>query len=296
MSNVALNSGCLKCLCLLMVFVVICQADIYNGGFEIADPCQTQDFTTPDGWGCENYAAKVGHFLPQPQAGAGRNNPFDWKIDYTIGLFPFEGHSYLLVSTGPDPNETIPDPGMNVRTEAVQEITVSEGEMIQGMYFFGTCDYYGWNDTAEIMLWPTRDLTLTDIELVRISVLDVGDNSSTLGWQRFEYVFDANQAGAYDLAIAVWDVDDGSLHTYFAVDALSLCNVPVTNSDINLDCEVNFLDFTILADDWLEDCSVANYACDPNNNGCFIGTNLADSNFVNANDLGVFVQDWLEGF
>ncbi len=277
---------------LLVVFSSVCAADIFNGGFEIAEPNGAQDFNAPWGWTCTNYAAKVGHFVPTYSGG--RNNPFAWRIDYNAGLFPFEGNSFLIISTGPDPNNTIPDAQMNVRTEAVQEITVSAGQMLQGMYFFGTCDYQSWNDTAEIVLLPTRDSNLAKIELLRIAVPDVNDNSSTLGWQRFERVFDANEAGVYNLSIAIWDVDDGSLETYLAVDALSLCDTPVTKSDINLDCVVNFVDFALLADDWLEDCTIANYASDPNNNSCFIGTNLDAYNFVDANDLEIFTQDWLK--
>ena len=281
-----MNYKHLQFILILCIVVPVC-AQIYNGDFEGEvelieqnDP-GVYDFNAPIGWERENYTAVVERFVPN-----GRSTY--WLIDPNTELYPFDGNFYLLLSTG----DYRPEPGEDMKTKVSQIITVSAGQTIKGVYFFGTCDYLHWDDTAEIVMLSENDTN--DVNLVQVSVADVGDYSSAIGWQKFEYIFAADQAGTYELNISIWDVDDGVLNSYFAVDSLILCDSAIGAADIDMDCTVNFKDFTLLANDWLQDCSDPNYLEDPNNN-CWYGTDIDDNGPVDANDLYMMSQFWLDG-
>src|SRR3990172_6451167 len=76
---------------------------IENSGFELYDYNATPNFSTPTGWERTNYTAVVGSF-------AGRFSDqryFNWSLDPNIGLIPYEGERFVVLSTGdfsPEPN------------------------------------------------------------------------------------------------------------------------------------------------------------------------------------------------
>jgi hypothetical protein len=257
-----------------------------NGGFELFDYNDIIDINTPTGWHCENYTAVVGNFIPHPEQG----NTTNWKINLTEGLHPFEGNSFLVLSTGDWPQGS-------TYAKVWQNITVGAGDKLTGAYFFGTCDYWDFNDFAYIKLIPVPggDPNYSDVNIVQVSLMSVGgDYSSLSGWKRFEYTFDADQAGTYELTLFVSDYRDNILDSYLAVDGLALCHNPPAKGDLNCDCIVNFVDFTILANDWWYNCNDQNVFNDPNRK-CLLGTDLTGDGPVDTNDLRVMSEYWLQG-
>jgi len=257
-------------------------ADIVNGGFEQSEPNDMLDFDPPFGWERENYAAVVNNFVPQPERGSTEN----WKIDVQAGLGPFEGQSFVVLSTG----DVESDP---MYAEIRQQIEISAGQKLTGVYFFGTCDYIPFNDYATITLVPDPNSSLTDIILINISVTDVGNYGSTDGWGLFEHTFSEAEAGTYEIVLLVHDVDDNIFKSYLAVDNITLCSPP-EYGDINHDCQVNMLDFAFMAVDWSNDCSDPNYLSDPNNR-CQYGTDINGDGPVDINDLWLMAENWLTG-
>jgi hypothetical protein len=273
--------------------------DPCNGRFELFDYNSAIDINTPIGWQHENYTAVVGYFIPQPQSGSTTN----WRIG---SLFPFEGEHFLVLSTGNMPRETI------TYSKIWQSVTIQGREKLTGVYFFGTCDYIAnypsFNDWAEIKLVHATDPNL-DVNIIHVAVENVGsfgagDNGSMSGWKRFEYTFDTNQEGTYDLTISVNDYGDAAYESYFAVDGLVLCHDPPQSGDLNCDCTVDFQDFALLAADWLCDCNDPNVHNDPQsdpnlyndpNSNCLLGTDLSGNGIVDTNNLQIISQHWLEG-
>lgn len=270
-----------------LVIIQICMpievyADIVNGGFEQSEPNAAIDANVPTDWQRENYAAVVSNFVPQPE----RGNTDDWKIDIVEGLDPFEGQSFVVLSTG----DILPDP---MYGRISQQIEVFAGQRLAGMYFFGTCDYIPFGDYAIITLTPDSNSSLRDIVLLSMNVDDVGSFSSMDGWGVFEHTFSQEEAGAYELALSVSDLSDIIYKSYLAVDNITLCYAP-EYGDLNYDCRVNFFDFAFISNDWLNDCSDPNYFSDPNSL-CEFGTDIDGDGPVDADDLYWMNQDWLTG-
>jgi hypothetical protein len=273
--------------------------DPCNGRFELYDYNAVLDINVPTGWQYKNYTAVVGHFVPQPENGRTTN----WRIS---SLSPFEGEHFLVLSTGNIPRNSV------AYAKIWQSITIQGGEKLTGVYFFGTCDYISnypsFNDWAEIKLVHATDSN-QDVNIIYVAVENVGsfgsdDNGSMSGWKRFEHVFEANQAGTYDLVISVNDYGDTAYESYFAVDGLVLCQDPPVTGDISCDCTVNFQDFAFLAADWLCDCNDPNVHNDPQsdpnlyndpNTNCLLGTDLTGDGPIDINDLQVMSGYWLEG-
>ena len=261
-----------------------------NGRFELFDT-SNPDFNTPTGWQHENYTAVVSHFVPNPLTPEeGQGIEPHWLLDPCIGLFPYEGNHFLVLSTGDINNHP------EVRYAKVwQTIPVAAGDTLIGAYFFGTYEapLTVYNDYAEIKL---VDPNLRGIVLVHVDVEDVGVLSSMKGWKRFEYTFDANQAGTYDLTIRVQDWDDQRYNSYFAVDGLVLCENASGGGDINLDCTTNFQDFALFAAGWFCNCNDPNNYNDPDpNSSCRLDIDLAGGGLVDTNDLQIMAEHWLEG-
>ena len=258
-----------------------CASEVNNGRFELYE---FNEVNVPTGWQCENYADVVGNFIPHPDQGGFTN----WRIDTTTGLFPFEGEHFLVLSTGDMPEQV-------TYAKVWQSITIDACDKLTGVYFFGTCDYKPFDDFAYIKLIPPPgDLNLSEINVVQISVLDLGDFSSMSGWKRFEYTFDINQAGTYNLTIFVGDYEDEYWDSYFIVDGIVLCHDPPAAGDLSCDCTVNFQDFAFLAADWLRNCNNPSDYNDPNSH-CLLGTDLTGDGPVDINDLQVMSEYWLEG-
>jgi hypothetical protein len=187
---------------------------ILNPGFEFADPGTS--FDTPTDWTVENYAADVDKFIPSEYSGS----KDAWKIDLNTGLEPYEGQKLALLTNG----------GSDVTYgKMYQQIYVGAGEKITGAYFFGVCDYTTWDDYAYIKLIALPGSGQTDIEIISVNLLDVGNYGSTEGWVEFEsIVFDATNAGRYILECAVYDKADSILESYFAVDGLAIVPEPAS--------------------------------------------------------------------
>ncbi len=269
--------------------VTILTAGVTNGGLEngsfetIDNPSRSElfDVDTPAQWEILNYTAVLDHFTPSPASRINNESSEDWDTNILDnGLYPVAGNSFVLLSTG-DIDLEPHNPG---HAQISQEFQALAGETLYGSYFFGTFDYGVWCDYATINLIQSEDPNKS-IPLVIVGInatqnpnaadypiqLDVEDHDSTQGWQSFEYIFTEETAGAYLFQVDIYDTQDNIYRSYIAIDGLGVCVRP-EYGDINLDCKVDMLDFTILADDWLCDCS------DP--------LNLPDPNDCSWTDLG----------
>lgn len=256
-------------------FTGFSSADILNGDFE--DFVNGVDFNTPADWNTVNYAAVVSSFVPQPIEGSVSN----WKIDINDpGLEPFEGDYFVVLST----SDMDPEPGIAKITQYIQ---VDINETLSGVYFFGTCDYYPYNDYATITLLPQSGSPLRDIILVDVALDDsnIGTFGSNDGWQHFEYTFNDIEAGDYLIEVTVNDYQDAIFKSYLAVDGFRICIKP-DGGDINNDCHVNLEDFALLSAHWLEDIN------DPN---WFDNADLIPDGVIDVNDLSEICNNWLEG-
>ncbi|OQY07491.1 MAG: hypothetical protein B6I25_01655 [Planctomycetales bacterium 4572_13] len=265
---------------LLVQAVGFCQ--IQNGRFEIPDPNRaTEWFTPPKYWDFENYANTLSEFTPQPA----HNQTIEWTIPS-----PFEGEYFLLLST-----EDVEGPGSDGQIKhsaAWQVLHARTGDVLVGAYFFGTCDYTPFGDIGTIVLEPNDPIDgLRPITLVDIEVSDIGNFGSTDGWQTFQHTFDSSQTGDYTIRCKVEDYTDKIYRSYLAVDNLRICSAIPAYGDLNMDCGVDLLDFSVLGSVWLADC---NDISDPN-----APCHLADmdkSGIVDPNDLVLMSEHWLEKF
>jgi hypothetical protein len=123
---------------------------------------------------------------------------------------------------------------------------------------------------------------------------------STGDWVEFEHVIEPNQVGPYILKCEVVDFRDAVVSTYLAVDGLGICRNGKPLSDLNDDCRVNLIDYSIFLEAWLSFCPDIvdpnimdpNDIADPN-----IPCQLADINnswFVDSNDLVIMSDEWLQ--
>jgi len=243
----------------------------------MSEPNDNFDFEIPTDWVCENYTAVDCNFVRDPYPPEG-DSKF-WKIDF---LEPYEGDKFVVLST----NDFVPDPE---HAKISQRVEFFAGQKFTGAYFFGTYDYLQWNDYALLELVPV-DTSMRSIVLVHINVQDVSDHSCMEGWEEFAHFFSEEDEGVYDIEISVTDYLDEDLASYFAVDGLDIC-WPPDYGDVNLDCEVNLLDFSFLSHDWL--------LYDPNYNSTDpsdwrqYDTDFDGSHQVDANDLYLMSENWL---
>lgn len=254
-------------------------AQIYNGDFELSEPNEALGINLPTGWETENYATVDCNFVPDPNPR--RGSSINWQIDTNVGLMPFQGESFVILST----DDIVPEPQY---ARILQNVEFFEGQRISGAYFFGTYDYIPFDDNASITLVPD-DSEGRSVILVAIGVSGVGSYGSTPGWVTFGHAFTAEDAGVYDLVISVGDYGDIIFTTYFAVDALEVCWV-APYGDVNADCEVNLIDFSFLAADWLLYDSV--YEPDPNFAAQY-DTDFDGDHFVDVNDVSLMAEYWL---
>jgi len=277
---------------------------ILNRSFELAaEPNTPYYFTLPLDWGYENYAGI-------------RNGPFDanninahWFIPG-----PYEGDYYLLLSTagfGPYQDGDIS------RSSVSQRLYLPAGTLIQGVYFFGTCDWRPYRDTGRIKLQPHNDPNDPNIPylwhpilLAQCSVDDVGSYGSTGQWLKFSRIISPDEEGYYDLTLSIEDGIDRIVESYFAVDDLRICGPGVLPGDLCPDCIVDLRDLSLFSREWLEICPIdpnipidpndPNVPIDPNDisiidpNCLCIYADFTKDNKVDANDLDLFKDDWLQ--
>jgi hypothetical protein len=259
----------------------------------IPEPCSMDD--------C--YVELLSYFDPP-------ESTVDWKITE-----PYQGNRFVLLSTGHPANTGVD----HLKSSTIsQKIFVDEGDTITGAYFFGTSDWWpSWNDYAEIWLEPVdpNNGEPNEIRLAHCDVVFVGDSASTQGkspqtngWISFSHTIDPNEAGTYFLLCKVEDLEDTSVDSYLAVDGLRICRGGKPLSDLNNDCKVDLIDYSILSEAWLSFCPYPpigdpnfpgepnDYPDPPSDPNILHSCELADidnSWFVDPNDLMIMSNEWL---
>lgn len=284
----------IKIIWFILLMAAGCFAQLRNGRFEIPDPNDNyQYYTPPKFWDCINYAGLHSSFIPTPRLEHRDPNAVQWSIPSA-----FEGNSFVVLSTG----DTV-GPGSDLPTVTgaciSQIISASPNNILMGNYFFGTSDYLPFNDTAIITLIPADSNDGTgEIPIVHINVQQVGDYGATDGWQSFFLTFDEQTAGDYLLYCEVSDDRDTTYQSYLAIDNIRLCLSTPEKGDITKDCSVDYEDFSILSSAWLRDCQAI---IDPNSplydpNLPCSAADLNKSTVVDANDLLLMIENWLQNF
>ena len=285
-----------------------------NGLFENGDPnLTTYSFTPPINWEripvpdalTDCYAALESDFVPiEPR--------IEWNIPY-----PYHGDTFVALSTGGFGDIGDDD----IESAAIsQELFLNAGDTITGAYFFGTTDYIPYNDYASIylelaaypndypdslesFLIPDAQCSVETIESFR-STLEL--SPETGGWITFSHTVEPNQVGPYYLRCEVTDFIDSIYNSYFAIDGLRICRGGLSIADLDWDCDVDLLDYSIISKAWMTFCpdidiNDPNFPGDPNDypppvTDANVPCQLADidnSWFVDPNDLMIFSDQWL---
>ncbi len=238
---------------------------------------------------------------------------------------PYEGDTFIVLSTGgfESTSRMIPDvTDANVKGSQIsQKIELSQGDTILGAYFFGTADYLNFNDYGQISLEligePNDFPGIAPSFVIPPSYCDieiVGNHESTLllspetgGWIPFSYTVEPNQVGPYYIRCEVMDTGDNVVNSYYAVDGLRICKGGISQADLNLDCDVNIEDFSMLSQAWLTFCpdppiNDPNFPGDPNDfpqtdpNLITIceSADFDKSWYIDVNDIIIMTDEWLQ--
>jgi hypothetical protein len=168
-------------------------------------------------WQYESFAGVFSTFKPSVHY----SQPVEWEI-----ASPYEGDNFIVLSTG--------DMGQDSDREYAyatiwQEAIFNPGDTLSFAWFFGTTDYTPYNDWASAKLIPVDPAdNLAEINLMQVSVNEIGSFLCTDGWQVTEFSFDETNAGRYNLAFKVQEVGDLIYETYFAVDAITVVPEPAS--------------------------------------------------------------------
>ncbi|WP_077539923.1 hypothetical protein [Sedimentisphaera cyanobacteriorum] len=194
-------------------------ADILNGSFEIFDENDPNLFE--QSWETTNSVRCVSSFgTADVSFEYSQASQVEWDLDPAQAV---HGDYFAVLSTG----DTGSDDGDSIMAEIRQKITFQPGEVIGGVYYFATADYYGWNDYAKITLNPAsreRETDLSTIEIefengkTEMDVETVGDFRSMENWSTFEYEFTEQTAGEYYLTCGVYDRNDRIYKSYLMLD------------------------------------------------------------------------------
>ena len=266
---------------ILLNISVFVHGSVLNGEFD----AQNSEMV-PYEWESLHYAVSVKEFIPVPAIG----HPIQWKVpkvgDHYVLKAEDDGY-FAVISTG--------NPDMTGNFAVLQQlVTVSDGETIRGKYLFGTCDYLGWNDHAEIELIHMDNIPVeTDLSknilLASADVAGVGSYSSHDGWQSFEYRFSPEQAGEYILSCKASDLVDDYYESYLFVDKFEILPLP-PYGDFNRDESVDLEDYARLSSCWLVETDpnsiIASLYVDPN----MIDPNNIDPNLVDPNELEILLD------
>lgn len=298
-----------------------------NGLFEFNEPNLPEcELVFPEFWDQEplpesltySYASLVFRsedpnipcFEPQPEQ---TNNI--GKVHWSIPC-PYEGSSFALLSTGDHP---VLEDQYVTGSSLSQQVYLSEGDTILGAYFYGTCDYPNYDDHGEIGLISIEDPNIThtivdpDDPNDLCATLWVGAYGSTGKWMTFEYTLEEGMAGNYKINCKVEDGSQGEgqedtiYKSYLAVDNLRICRGDRLISDIDYDCDVDLIDYSILSEAWLSFCPGSDFFNDPNTydpneyppvadpNVINYEADLDDDWYVDANDLVIMLDpnEWL---
>jgi hypothetical protein len=285
-----------------------------NGLLEHGDPnLTTYGFTPPINW------QRIPNPDRSPDCYAGLDPNFippELSVDWSIPS-PYQGDTFVVLSTGGAGDIRNGD----IKSSTIsQEVFLYPGDTIIGAYFFGTTDYSPYNDYASIYLELAADpndypdsLEYFLIPEAQCSVDSIGSFRSTFelspdtgGWITFSHTVEPNQIGPYYLRCEVVDLWDTIYNTYFAIDGLRICRGGRSIADMDWDCDVDLLDYSIISKAWMTFCpdipiDDPNFPGDPNdypvpvtdpNIPCQLA-DLDNSWFVEPNDLIIFSDQWL---
>jgi hypothetical protein len=181
----------------------------------------------------------------------------------------------------------------SVKGVAKQLIKFNKGDTLHGKYFFGTGDYLGWNDYAEISLTAADPNKQRGFQLEYIDVATVGDYKSTDGWQSFSYTFNEYDAGEYYLSFAVYDKTDAIYKSYLMIDDIK-CSVLPPEGDYNADGDINYADIITFNNVVFQDCTDPNAICtyfDIAGNEISYDKNGDD--LITPEDMAPVAENWL---
>ena len=301
-----------KILAVVLLSLNLVEADVINGGFEIPDP--NVNVLTPYGWDGIEYARAHAYFTPEPERGHYDN----WLLNPPL-LIPFEGGQFLVLSTGDVTDDEL-DSSMGV---ASQQITLNAGETVSFRYFFGSCDFFGWNDFAKIKFIPEQGSGLETIKLVFChirstteqaswdendnylqyrDVVEVGDFGSMEDWQGCSFTFDESNAGTYTLQFGVYDVIDSKYKSYLCVDDVRVECLP-PGGDVYADKTIDTKDLAVFSNYLGRTCWDPNLP-DPNSvdpNNCIYFNIYGEEESIDYNGDGIItfedaipiIENWL---
>lgn len=190
---------------------------ITNTGFEQAVYDSQFDIDRPADWSYENYADVVSSYVPVTE----RGKILDWSISG-----PSEGIKFVVLSTG---NMGPGSDNVISYAKIYQEGFFQAGQQLSFNWFFGTSDYRPYYDYGLASLVPVNPAdNLEVIELVRITVNEVGDFGSTDGWQYADFTFNTANAGRYNLIFEVHDYTDTTYESFFAIDNIFVTPEPAS--------------------------------------------------------------------
>jgi hypothetical protein len=262
----------------VMILTVACSlnAEILNGGFDA-------NSGTPVFWQIDPNGVS-----PQIRQSFSTDEiPYPSKKNPPVTIQPFDGQYFVLLRS--DSRDHVPtrrdsEDQLIDFCQLSQEITVRAGQRITGAYFFCTGDYMPFNDTATIKLIPDPYDNRTEILLAHKDVASVGSYQTMLGWESFVHDFNDTNAGTYTLVLEVVDSLDYNYTSRLAVDAIKIECSYAPAGDINGDCKVDLYDFTLLANQWLSECTQP---------PCSADINEPADHVVNFYDLAIVVENWL---
>jgi hypothetical protein len=308
-----------------------------NGLFECGDPNNLTPYGTEYNFNPPIYWERIPHpdntFKEECFAGLyDCFEPPESESQWTIST-PYEGESFVLLSTGGFKSKEDTQPreifdNQILGSSISQKVYLSAGDTILGAYFFGTVDWIPYNDYGQIRFEMAGDpnnypnsLTSFVIPESYCDVSLVGDRQSTRespgafpqttdGWISFSYTIEPNQVGIYDLICEVVDEGDDIYNSYYALDGLRICKGGSPQGDLDQDCDVDLVDYSILSEVWMCFCpdppiDDPNFPGDPNDfppipsdpnlaAQCLL-SDLDDSWYVDANDLIIMTSEWMKG-
>jgi hypothetical protein len=295
---------------------------VINGGFDsdeswelsglwtIIDP-NNPDPNIPDPNLVEPHTAAYNvYFDPNVESTLSQTNiPLVPDVDYWVSIDVLEGDfnsgsDAFTVTLGNETHTMVAD----ANTTITQSFTPTSGDTLTiswGHEGSINIDNVSVRFFGPVLCNPVNEFLIAS-KKVGTGPDDIPPYGSTVNWVEFEHVVEPNQAGPYVLQCEVVDFDDAILNTYLAVDGLRICRGGKPQSDLNDDCNVNLIDYSILSQAWLAFCPDDSFKdpnlYDPNdwppitdpNIPCQLA-DLDNSWFVDPNDLNIMSYEWLDG-
>jgi hypothetical protein len=256
-------------------------SQIINGDFETSEPNRLGNI--PTGWETENYALIHESYTPMFE----RGQTVDWSFaDATVT--PAQGDGFLVLSTGDMGSDSSTTYGL-----ARQLVKFTSGQTLHGKYFFGTGDYLGWNDYAEIRAIPKDPNRLRGFQIEYIDVAIVGDYGSTDGWETFSHTFTKDDEGEYYLTFGVYDKTDAIYKSYLMIDDIQ-CGILPPEGDYNADGLINYADIITFNQVVYQDCNDVNSICHyVDLAGNVVSYDYNDDGWITPEDVEPVIQNWL---